>query len=164
MPLGALYGKNRANCMSLPGVFSFGRRFQKKTFPCKNLFSSALGWNLKKLQKKSCKKLAQAEKGCTFAPAITAKFFTKWGWFREKRELKIFSSKSLLEKKKSITFAPRKSGSSLRDWVSGLKEKGNEKFLKKNFDKSLRDLKRISTFAPASWDTEVGNKNRMTRS
>ena len=57
--------------------------------------------------------LAEVEKGCTFAPAITAKFLRFSGCRKEGKEIKFFFRKSLPETKKRITFAPRTSGSSL---------------------------------------------------
>jgi len=48
----------------------------EKTSASKKLPSSELGEKTKKHEKNLREKLAQEEKGCTFAPAITAKFFT----------------------------------------------------------------------------------------
>ena len=62
---------------------------------------------------------------------------------------KIFFTKSLPERKKRITFAPRESGSSL-GICAGCEGKEEIKISKKNFQESLQESKRISTFAPAS--------------
>jgi len=66
-----------------------------------------------------------------------------------KEEKKIFFTKSLPERKKRITFAPRESGSSLEVCV-GCERKEEIKISEKNFQKGLQESKRISTFAPAS--------------
>ncbi|URM35933.1 hypothetical protein [Flavobacterium anhuiense] len=70
-----------------------------------------LGKRAEKLQKNSLKKLAEAEKGSTFAPATAKNALRHSGSFKifEKRDFqKKKIGKSLREKKKLFTFAPRK--------------------------------------------------------
>jgi len=53
---------------------------------------------------------------------------TKFNRKQNEKNIKNFSSKSLPRIKKSFTFAPRKTGSSLRGWQVDLEKKGNQGF------------------------------------
>ena len=50
----------------------------KKKFQLKVVFRKELAFGLRKYQKKVIKKLAKRIKGATFAPAIKAKFISKY--------------------------------------------------------------------------------------
>ncbi|MDQ6527538.1 hypothetical protein [Flavobacterium sp. LHD-85] len=78
---------------------------------CKLSVARQLGNNQKKDQKKLGKSIGKAEKGSTFAPATAKNALRHSGSFiifeeRDFRKKKI--RKSLREKKKLFTFAPRK--------------------------------------------------------
>ena len=103
MPLHALCGKKRRR-VCVPAKTS------EKTSASKKLPSSELREKSKKYEKNLPEKLAQEEKGCTFAPALTAKFLSYWRHEKGEKKSKIFSSKSLPEIKKGFTFAPRRTG------------------------------------------------------
>jgi len=83
----------------------------RKIIKCKHAVISALRNNLKKDQKKPGKSIGKAEKGSTFAPATAKNALRHSGsfilfWERDFRKKKI--KKSLRERKKLFTFAPRK--------------------------------------------------------
>ncbi|WP_142479090.1 hypothetical protein [Flavobacterium nitrogenifigens] len=83
----------------------------RKIIKCKHAVISALRNNPKKDQKKPGKSIGKAEKGSTFAPATAKNALRHSGSltiFEERDFRKKKIKKSLREKKKLFTFAPRK--------------------------------------------------------